>query len=478
MKPSDEHFHLNALVKDALHGQSRAPLLSQLEDTLSHAVAQAPHPDTAHRYVAECLLEVLTSEASALSRRNAAWLLRRFGSRADTEYLAFVLTNDPDAKVRQFAAVALGRIGDASGVEGLAAAVDDADVGVRLNVVRALGLIGEPTVVGLLIRKLKNNKEDDEVQAMAARALGQLQAREALNTLFNSLNRKSLSISTESAMALARLGAPAMPRLLEALTNDKKHYQRRRRASAHALGWMVGHGFLGNNPDAITAAMESLIAESGSIEPGVREEVAQALGTTNDIRALEPLTIGLLYDVTSVRSSSAKALKELAAAGRVSMNAAVGPLVQATRDADLDVRNDAIDALGHTGHPDAIELLFALLDDAPDLATQYRALLALGHTGHEAVVKPVARYMRNRDAWMRRCAAVALGQLGFPRGRKALLIALNDPAAEVRQWSAIALGQLGDDSVLPTLAEHADDPDDRVRTAVQTVITALGGERN
>lgn len=474
MLDSENKQTITTAVQQAVWGEDTAPLMRPAEEQLEHLLATLGHTPATQAAVVLGLVEELTLSESPRVRRNAAWLLRLFGTPDATDYLTSSLNDDPDAKVRQFAAVALGRIGDASAVEGLAAAINDADVGVRLNVVRALGTLGEPTVVGLLIQKLKNNKEDDEVQAMAARALGQMRAREALNPLFNSLNRKSLSISTESAMALARLGAPAMLRLLEALRNDKKHYQRRRRASAHALGWMVGRGYLGDNPHAITAAMESLVAESGSLEPTVREEVAQALGTTNDIRALEPLTIGLLYDVSSVRRSSVKALKELASAGKIPMSAAVDPLIQATADQDEDVRRDAIAALGYTGHPRAIETLFLLMEDAADDHEQrYRALLALGHTRSEAVVKPVSRYMRSKDPWTRRCVAVALGQLGYARGLKPLLIALNDVEPEVRQWAVIALGQLGDPSIAVQLAERVDDPDERVQHAVRAVLNAI-----
>lgn len=453
-------------VAQILKSDDRAPLLQGAERELE--LLMSSDADT----VRQSLLEALVMSTEHHVRRNAAWLLRSFAMPPDVDWLVGVLQTDPDARVRQYVTVALGRLGQASAVEGLASAVDDSDVGVRLNAIRAMGMLGEMTVVGLLIQKLKNNKEDDEVQAMAARALGQLEAREALNTLFNSLNRKSISISTESAMALARLGVPALPRLLEALHNDKKHYQRRRRASAHALGWMVGNGFLRNNPFAITAAMEALVAESGSLEPSVREEVAQALGSSNDIRALEPLTIGLLYDVPSVRRSSAKALQEMAAARRVPMSAAVGPLIQATADRDEDVRRHAIAALGHTGHERAIQTLFLLLEDAPP-ETQYQAILALGNSRSEAVVKPVSRYLRSKDPWMRRCVAVALGQLGNARGLKPLTIALSDVHPDVRQWAAIALGQIGDISVYGALWEHLDDEVERVRHAVAGAIGTL-----
>lgn len=421
--------------------------------------------------VEQVLIEALYDDAPTI-RRNAAWLLRKFGTEKAVEWLADSL-QDSDTRVRQFAAISLGQIGDARAVEPLAFALDDADVGVRLNVVRALGLIGEHTVVALLISVLKNNREDDEVQAQAARALGLMRAREAVSALFNALNRKSISIHTEAAMALARIGPVALPRLIEALQNDKKQYRQRRRAAAHAVGWMVGGKHLAEYPDGINIAMEALIAEAGSIDVTVRQEFAQALGRTHDIRALEPLTIGLLYDVPSVRRSSTKALLELAQAKIVPMAAAVEPLIEALNDQDIDVRYTAIEALGHVRDARAIPPLFGLSADR-DPDARYRAIVALGDTGDESVVKPVSRLLRDRDTWTRRCAALALGRLRHPKGLKPLIVGLSDPEADVRLWAALALAQIGEPSVIPNLEEHRQDPVPKVRHAIEAALRELG----
>lgn len=417
------------------------------------------------------LLEALFSDAVQV-RRNAAWLLRKIGDKGAVEWLLDSL-QDTDPQVRQFAALALGNIGDQRAVEPLSFMLDDPDVSVRLNSVRALGKLKAYTAVSLLIIILKNNREDSEVQAAAARELGKLRAREAINALYNSLNHKEPSVQHESAMALARIGPEALPRLLDGLHNDKKNYRRRQQAAAMALGWMIGSGRLADHYEAQTAAMEALIAEAGSTERGVRVEIAQALGCTNDIRAVEPLTVGLLYDVPAVRRSAAKALKELAQNSNIKLSGVVEVLHEALRDQDIDVRYNAIEALGFVRDQAAIPILLALITH-PDSEIRERAIIALGDTHREEVVKPVSRLLRERDPWVRRCAALALGKLEHTRAVKPLLIALSDPEPIVRQWAALSLARIGDPSVIPNLRDHHDD-DRRVRHAIQSAIVQLGG---
>lgn len=437
--------------------------------TLHHIERQLRDSDWPVR---DALHECLFADERQI-RRNAAWLLRKFGDKSSVEWLIDSL-QDKDAQVRQFAAMALGSLRDQRAVEHLSYMLDDYAVNVRLNVVRSLGQLEAHTAISLLLIILKNNREDSEVQAMAARVLGDLQAREAINTLYNSLNHKAHSVHTEAAMALAKIGVEALPKLLNGLQDDKKNYRRRKQAAATAIGWMIGRGAVDGNHDALTVAIEGLIAEAGSHDVSVRVEIAQALGTTNDIRAIEPLTIGLLYDVPAVRRSAAKAIKELAEAGKIKMVGVIEALTDALNDKDRDVVFNAIEALGFVHEGNAIPTLLELTQH-DDMEIRYKAIQALGDTQNEEVVKPVARLLRERDVWTRRCAAMALGKLGHGRAVKALVHTLSsDSEPIVRQWAALGLARIGDDSVIPHLRGHLD-ADTRVQTAVDAAIVELGG---
>lgn len=420
--------------------------------------------------VVEPLIELLYHEDTHI-RRNAAWLLRKFGDDVAVDFLVEALFDD-DAKVRQFAAIALGHLENPQATDSLMAALADENVAVRLNAIRALGRIQDPVAINPLISILQNKAEDKEVQATAAQALGQLGATQAIKALYNALNDRHTSIHAEAALALARIGQPALKKLLKAVKNHKKSYRQRRRSAAMALGLMVGGGHLQGHPNLITQAVEALIAESGSTSKRMRCAIAQALAATGDLRAVEPLVVGLRYDTKTVRRCAARALHYMAEHATITLSAIVNPLLEALSDPDQYVRLTSVEALGLLHDSRAIEPLFNCLEHE-DPEMRYRAVQALGHIHDPGVVKPITRLLRDKDEWMRSYAAQALGTLRHPRAVKPLVVALSDPAAHVRVRAANSLGQIGDPHAIRALQERLSDEDGRVRQAAEVALKEL-----
>jgi hypothetical protein len=83
-------------------------------------------------------------------RRQAAEALAKIGNAQAVEGLIAAL-NHSDSGVRWEAAVALGNIGNAQAVEGLIAALNDSDSGVRRQAAVALGNIGNAETLKNLI---------------------------------------------------------------------------------------------------------------------------------------------------------------------------------------------------------------------------------------------------------------------------------------------------------------------------------------
>jgi HEAT repeat protein len=452
-----------ASIADILR-QGEAPALYKVEQTLYNLGVP----------LVESLVEILV-EGDVQLRRNAAWLLRKY---SDASVLVPLMNAifDSDVRVRQYAAIALGALKDPEALEALLLALHDTNIAVRLNAVRSLGRIREPGAISYLLPILEASNEDTEVRAAAAQALGHLRAVAAIDALYNALSHSQKSIHVEASMALARIGEPALERLIEALHATGKLQRQRRRSAAAALGWMVGGGYLAQNPVAVTKAMEALVAEAGSTDRTVRYEIAQALAATNDYRALEPLMIGLRYDAPPVRRSAAKALKEMAANGRLSMTAVIEPLLNALDDTDEEVQFLALETLGLIKDRRVLEPLFNSLNHAnPEI--RYRAVLALGDSRDASVVKPLTRLLRDKDPRIRRNAALALGKMGYSRAIRPLVVALSDPEPDVRQWAAISLGQLGAanfEYVGTALVSHYKDPDYRVQRAVYVALLQMG----
>lgn len=120
--------------------------------------------------------------------------------------------------------------------------------------------------------------------------------------------------------------------------------------------------------------------------------------------------------------------------------------------ADVEERRDAVTRLGATGRPEGSRAAATALSDASAIvrATAARAVLSLGHNEAAALILPL---LRDRDEFVRREAAYALGLTRSPSAVTALAAAVEtDKRPSVRGAAAVALGQIGDATAAPALA--------------------------
>lgn len=123
----------------------------------------------------------------------------------------------------------------------------------------------------------------------------------------------------------------------------------------------------------------------------------------------------------------------------------VGALVEALKDQDSGVREEAAMGLALTPGPDVIEPLLSALKDP--------------------------------DAQVREKAAIGLVFRRDPRITEALLIAMTDRDGQVREKAAIALGASGDARAIPALRQATTDPDAQVREKAVAGLILLGFRR-
>jgi len=298
-------------------------------------------------------------------------------------------------------------------VTALLAAVRDADVAVRQNVVRALGSMQDPRSVQALINALRTDT-DAQVRNTAAWALGQIEDR------------------------------AAVPALLQAMAGDRAVEVRR--TSAWALGQI-------EDP----AAVDGLIRAMHDPDAEVRKTAVWALGQVQDRRAVPGLTESLRQGDVEVRRDAAWAL------GQIEAKEAVPALVAAMRDADKEVRGTAIWALGQIEAPEAVPGLSGALRDA-DAHVRQQAAWALGQIESESAVEPLSSLLQNdADVEVRTTAAWALGQIEKEAALPALSAGLRDRAPKVRAQSAWAIGQIEPDRAPEALGAALRDEDREVR---------------
>lgn len=326
----------------------------------------------------------------------------------------FNYTNSNQRGAAEAAVAALVRIGSAAAVPLIASLRDTAKTDDRRNpshAIDALVKIGIPAV-GPLIRALHDSatrtNAELTLRAIGAPAVPRLIA--ALSSRY--LLASGFSISEDAACALGKVGTPAIEPLIVAL-NDRPPNSSRgpdveakkslRAGAARALGYIGDSRVIGG-----------LISALDDTSVSVRLEVVRALAGIRDPRACEPL------------------LREL---GKGDV---------------FHYRLQVVNALMALGDTRADQLLVAQLR-MPD-ASGDEAIGALKRLAETRAVEPLIDLLRHKTLGKR--AAEILGTLGDLRAAEPLAAALDDENTRIS--SAISLVQLGDlRGVQPLLADHS-----------------------
>ncbi|RMH93635.1 MAG: HEAT repeat domain-containing protein [Calditrichaeota bacterium] len=188
-----------------------------------------------------------------------------------------------------------------------------------------MAMFGKPDVVKLkekrnikgLMKALQYQK-DWQIREYAARALGQLNAREAIEELIPLLSDLVQEVRDAASEALIHIGAPAVDALIAALSD----------AGARE---MVARTLVGIGEPAVEPLCK--VAEKGWFKHA-RRYAAWALGEIGDPRAVNALLVTYMDSDTEVRESAARALKRLG-------ESAVGALSTYLKAEDINVRRAA-----------------------------------------------------------------------------------------------------------------------------------------
>lgn len=211
--------------------------------------------------------------------------------------------------------------------------------------------------LAVLLKKLAGKNKDD--RRVAAEHLGKLGDARAIEPLIHASGRGGGERAKSAAItALARIGKPAIPLLVETILHDRK--SKFRRASAAAALGLIGDGT--TIPHLLKATKDPSI--------DVRLHAVVALARTRDSAAIPYLIKALSDESGGVRIQAASAL------GLVRSRKAVGPLIKALRDEKWYVRQHAARSLGLIGDKRATgPLSSSLMDPRPAVAADARQAL-------------------------------------------------------------------------------------------------------
>lgn len=211
----------------------------------------------------------------------------------------------------------------------------------------------------------------------------------------------------------------------------------------------------------------------------------------------------LWWTIRQLRSQNPKTREQAAkklAFGKSKPESAVGPLINALKDANEDVRWWAVVALGDIGDARAVEPLLEILQPRIDGdKTKYQPMKehhddtftgilieALGSIGDKRAVESIIQILRSPVHLIREAAAKALGQLRDEKAVEGLISVLKDRRGkmwaiqpgrlhEAQEAAAEALVQIGTPSV-GRLTSELNTEDAYLRRAIESALYKITGK--
>ena len=261
-----------------------------------------------------------------------------------------------------------------------------------------------------------------------------------------------------AAQDLVRLGADALPALLEALQT--------RDASLLSLVQQI----LAHIPSA-TPAMIKLL---GSAHPIIRGRLAEVFAISKDRLAVPALLDAVHGEYFTVRSRAALAL------GKIGEQKAIKPLLGLLKDPEDEVRIAACLALGLYRDPTTFDDITNVLLDDPKIEVRQAAARALGDTQHPGALPYLMEALHDSYWWYEREYAVGDLLLAIEKMGNAavdpLIKSLQDREGTVRKFAAILLGKLGDPGAIEPLAMSLYDMHHEVGKASAESLSKFGAK--
>jgi HEAT repeat protein len=210
-------------------------------------------------------------------RAAACLALGRFADPNTFDAIGDVLLGDPQMEVRRAAAEAFGETQRPEAIRYLMDALRDSiwwyerdqSVNILLDAILKMGRAVVPEAIEAL------GDPEGTVRRLAAQLLGRLADERGVEPLTISLYDTHFDVCRASAEALAAIGAPALPVLLEALH--------------HPEAWIRQQSVIGLERSRDPQVVPALLNLLGDENPDVRKQVVASLGQSRDPRALPAL---------------------------------------------------------------------------------------------------------------------------------------------------------------------------------------------
>jgi HEAT repeat protein len=323
------------------------------------------------------------------------------------------------------------------------------------------------------LQTVLREEKDTKIRSSAIRALGQIRAPSATETLYRLLESENIQ---DRGMAVGALGEikdkAAIPRLMKLLEDDRNS----------SLEYVLPAAFEEINDRQIVPELLSLLkSEKG----WVRKIAVRALGKVGDashtqevmntvldpqdedlqavvIKTLgklqNPLALPYLVKALHISSLQGKAITALERLGK-SARTAVPEIIKIAQSKEGSNRIDAILCLGKIGDAETATFLLELTPEEKVAHFAAQATEALVEAREKIDVHKAGTYLLSEQVldYVRSHLAYILGLTENPEAVPYLLQALEDPSPNVRAHIIHALEDLEDPRAVPKLIECLED---------------------
>jgi HEAT repeat protein len=421
---------IDPLLRVALKDQS-VPVQEEAARALAHAAVRSKESQvrqsavealgklgTGDSQVIDMLISYL-SEKESYARQNAAEALGQLGKIEGVEPLIGCLS-DSNSGVRSVAIDALKKLNDSRTFNLTINLLTDRESTTRRAAIEMLGLLNDPRVVEPLVKCLSDSKPS--VRSAAAQALQQLGDTRAVEPLIECLKDEDRDVRSKVVSALGHLGDPrAIEPLKAILAHSPKDL---RQTIVDALTKLLPPQQAEEQQQIVKVNdLINILQHAKSWEK--RVNAAQTLGSTGDLRAVQPLVSTL-----SIRDWH----DEVIAVTSNLYNDGRDPSVIKWWDQAIELRRAAVQSLGTLGDPEAIKPLIGVLEKKANHGPIRQNLLPTQSEGPGN---------DDEDISVQVAAVHALAKIGTLEAKDMLeTLILKPPSSEILQVARQALQQI------------------------------------
>jgi len=344
----------------------------------------------------------LLEDADPATRAKACQALGCVAAEWAVMPLAARLDVDKDWRVREKAVWALGQIADPRAIPSLARVLRDETRAVALAAAEALGAIGGDTTIEELIKALKDEKRREG----AVIALSRIGAS-AVPRLIKALRDTNVEVCSAVVEALVRIGPPALeplstalkePLVAISLAQKKWVIEALRRIGEPAVQVLSEVAMTGEGEVQVSAvralggilspkALTKLIAVLGHESERVGEQTVEALHMMASEQMMQQQVVEALIEALPGPEKTSRRAKE---ALRKIGGLAVEPLIKALKHQDENVRSQVVEVLKYVGDDRAVGPLLAIwVDESEARGIRIKTAEALGALRDEKILEPI-----------------------------------------------------------------------------------------